>query len=168
MKYVKLSSAILLFLALACTPKQEHGQLSPVRFDVPGSSILKGVKLPSGSKLYISSGIVSLPKDKSKPLGHPEHYGNTYEQSVGTLKRIEGYLKEEGLGLKDVISMKVFIAPDPLKGDKPDFEAWFEAYGVLFNNENNPNKVARTTLGVHSLAREGLLIEIEVVAVYPK
>ena len=166
MKYSALLSITLVILFSACTPKQENKALKPIRFDIPESSILKGVKLPGGSDIYISSGIVALPKDESKPVGHPEYYGNTHEQSISTLKRIEGYLREEGLSLKDVVSMKVFIAPDPMKENKPDFDAWFEAYGLFFNNENNPNKVARTTLGVHSLAREGLLIEIEVVAAY--
>lgn len=137
------------------------------RFDRSDSSILKGVKVPENRAMYYASGIVAYPKDESKPAGDRERFGNTYEQSVSALKRIEEYLGEEGLSLKDVIAMKVYVAPDPLKGNQPDFEAWFKAYGEFFNNEQNPNKVARSTIGVYQLANPDLLIEIEVRAVYP-
>ena len=51
-------------------------------------------------------------------------------------------MAEKGLSLKDVVAMKVYVAPDPKNEGKPDFQAWFKAYGEFFNNENNPNKVA--------------------------
>ena len=94
-------------------------------------------------------------------------YGDTYTQSKGVLSKIEGILKEAGLGLKDVVYLGVFIAPDPNKNNEIDFDAWFNAYGEFFNNEQNPVKVARTTLGVAALARPYLLIEVEAIAVYP-
>lgn len=139
-----------------------------VRFDREGSSILKGVKVPASSDMYFASGIVAYPKDESKPAGDPERFGNTYEQSVSALKRIEEYLGEEGLSLKDIVAMKVYVAPDPGSDNKPDFDGWFKAYGEFFNNaEANPNKVARSTIGVYTLVNPDMLIEIEVRAVYP-
>lgn len=139
-----------------------------VRFDREGSSILKGVKVPEGRSMYFASGIVAYPKDDNKPAGDRERFGNTYEQSVSALKRIGEYLGEEGLTLKDVISMKVYVAPDPENDNKPDFQGWFKAYGEFFNNtDNNPNKVARSTIGVYTLVNPDMLIEVEVRAVYP-
>ena len=32
--------------------------------------------------------------------------------------------------------MKVYVAPDPENDGKPDFQAWFKAYGEYFNNES--------------------------------
>lgn len=163
---------LTLFLLAACQPQSQDSNDSPkepvTRFEREGSSILKGVKVPAGSDLYFASGIVAYPKDDSKPAGDPERFGNTYEQSVSALNRINDYLGEEGLSLKDVVAMKVYVAPDPANDNKPDFQGWFKAYGEFFNNADvNPNKVARSTIGVYTLVNPDMLIEIEVRAVYP-
>lgn len=165
-----LFSALLL-LIFACDQhdnmhEEHHGQ-QVERFDREGSSILKGVKVPGNKAMYFASGIVANPKDESKPEGNRERFGNTYDQSVSALKRIESYLSEEGLSLNDVIAMKVYVAPDPENGNRPDFQAWFKAYAEFFNNEENPNKVARSTIGVYQLVDPNKFIEIEVRAVYP-
>ena len=144
---------------------EHHGDI--IRFDREGSSILKGVKVPAGKAMYFASGIVANPKDESLPNGNRERFGDTYDQSVSALKRIEAYLSEEGLSLKDVVAMKVYVAPDPDNDNKPDFQAWFKAYGEFFNNQTNPNKVARSTIGVYQLVNPSMFIEIEVRAVYP-
>lgn len=138
-----------------------------IRFERDGSSILKGAKVPAGKSMYFASGIVANVKDGSKPAGDRGRFGNTYDQSISTLKRINEYLSEEGLSLKDVIAMKVYVAPDPENNNKPDFQAWFKAYSEFFGNDNNPNKVARSTIGVYTLVDPNKFIEIEVRAVYP-
>jgi enamine deaminase RidA (YjgF/YER057c/UK114 family) len=163
---------ILLFAFVSCEENEDddddNQQVETItRFEREGSSILKGVKVPAGNSMYFASGIVAYPKDDTKPAGDPERFGNTYEQSVSALKRINEYLGEEGLSLKDVISMKVYVAPDSANENKPDFQAWFKAYSEFFNNEDNPNKVARSTIGVYTLVNTDMLIEIEVRAVYP-
>lgn len=159
------------FGLFSCEEHEDDDDDQPIeaitRFDREGSNILKGVKVPAGNSMYFASGIVAYPKDENKPAGDPERFGDTYEQSVSALKRINEYLGEEGLDLKDVISMKVYVAPDPANGGKPDFQAWFKAYSEFFNNESNPNKVARSTIGVYTLVNPDMLIEIEVRAVYP-
>lgn len=163
--YLLFLSPLLFF---ACEGAgDDHSSEAVSRFDREGSSILKGVKVPAGKSMYFASGIVAYPKDDSKPAGDRERFGNTYEQSVSALNRINDYLSEEGLSLKDVIAMKVYVAPDPLNDNKPDFQGWFKAYGEFFNNEDNPNKVARSTIGVYTLVNPDMLIEIEVRAVYP-
>jgi len=163
---------IIGFVSVSCKQNEEEKEYSQkiesiTRFDREGSSILKGVKVPSGNSMYFASGIVAYPKDDTKPAGDPERFGNTYEQSVSALKRINEYLGEEGLSLEDVIAMKVYVAPDPNNNNKPDFQAWFKAYAEFFNNEDNPNKVARSTIGVYTLVNPDMLIEVEVRAVYP-
>jgi enamine deaminase RidA (YjgF/YER057c/UK114 family) len=77
-------------------------------------------------------------------------------------------LKEKGLSLKDVIYLRVYVVPDPQKGNKPDFEGWFAAYADFFNNAANPTKTARSTISVPALVNADWLIEIEAVAAYPK
>ncbi len=163
----------LLCIVLISSCQTEHDQMHQehhgdvVRFDRAGSSILKGVKVPAGKAMYFASGIVANPKDESIPEGKRGRFGDTYDQSVSALKRIQSYLSEEGLDLEDVVAMKVYVAPDLENDNKPDFQAWFKAYGEYFNNETNPNKVARSTIGVYQLVDPNKFIEIEVRAVYP-
>lgn len=173
MKFFKLYLSIVLVFVLlpSCkAPRKEASEKTieqVKRFDREGSSILKGVKVPAGNGLYFASGIVAEPKNPDLPEGDRARFGNTYDQSVSALKRIDAYLSEEGLGLQDVIAMKVYVAPDPLNENKPDFEGWFQAYAEYFNHMDNPNKVARSTVGVYQLVDPNKFIEIEVRAVYP-
>ncbi|HKB89806.1 MAG TPA: hypothetical protein VKC60_04720 [Opitutaceae bacterium] len=70
--------------------------------------------------------------------------------------------------MKDVIFLRVFVAPDPAKGGKQDYQGWFKAYGEFFNNEKNPVKTARSTVGVQSLVSPDWFLEVEAVALYPE
>ncbi|MCZ6522135.1 MAG: RidA family protein [Bacteroidetes bacterium] len=172
-QYIQSVSFFMVLLIIGC-----NGSSSPdillsapeptiIRYDRPDASILKGVEVPANKKLFFSSGLVTLPNDTTAPERTLERYGDTYTQSLGCLTRLKNTLGEAGLELKDVIYLGVFIAPDARNDNKIDFDAWFEAYGKKFNNPQNPVKTARTTLGVASLARPYLLVEVEAIAVYP-
>jgi enamine deaminase RidA (YjgF/YER057c/UK114 family) len=138
------------------------------RFDNAKSQILQGISIPADRDLFFTSGMVAPVADSTAGEGSSKRYGDTYTQSINTLSRIENALKSAGLSMKDVISLRIYLAPDPNKDNQIDFEAWFKAYPVFFMNEKNPNKVVRTTVGVAALARKGLLVEIEAIAVFPK
>ena len=156
-------------LITGCQQNQSKSEVQTssevVKYDNPASSILRGFELPADRKLFVSSGLVSLPNDTTQAERTLERYGDTYTQSIGCLRRIEGLLDEAGLAMSDVVFLRVYVAPDPNK-DGHDFQGWFDAYGEYFNNDNNPNKVARSTIGVAALARPYLLVEVEAVAVY--
>ncbi|WP_299455260.1 RidA family protein [uncultured Microscilla sp.] len=139
------------------------------RYDNPTSSILQGVAIPKGKKTFLTSGLVAplLDSTAAKTDAHKRR-GDTYTQSIHTLKRIEKILQEAGLEMKDVVYLRVYIAPDTQNNQEPDFDAWFKAYNKFFNNAQNPTKVARTTLGVYRLARPDILVEVEAVAIYPE
>lgn len=96
-----------------------------------------------------------------------ERFGDTYAQSVSALKNIARVLVEQGLSMKDVVYLRVYVVADAEKDGKPDFAGWFKAYGEFFNNEKNPMKTARSTVGVSALVSPDWLIEIEAFAVYP-
>ncbi|MEQ9423436.1 MAG: RidA family protein [Cyclobacteriaceae bacterium] len=169
MKSIKKYQLLLLSLLLACQPKDQTLSIEPqevVLYDNPSSSILRGFELPADKKLFITSGLVSLANDTTREEKTLERYGDTYTQSIGCLKRIEGLLKEAGLKMSDVVFLRVYVAPDPNNEDQHDFQGWFDAYGKFFNNDQNPSKVARSTIGVAALARPYLLVEVEAVAVY--
>ncbi len=67
-----------------------------------------------------------------------------------------------------MVYLRAYLVADPVLDNRVDFQGWFDAYAQFFNNENNPTKVARSTVAVAGLADPGWLIEIEAVAVYPK
>ena len=102
-------------------------------------------------------------KNDTAAIGTYGRYVSTYEQSIAIMQRIETTLAEAGFTLEDVYFLRVYLAPDRKTG-KVDFEAWFKAYGEFFNNEKLKEKVARSTIAVHSLAHPDLLIEIEACA----
>ncbi|WP_240486003.1 RidA family protein [Anditalea andensis] len=134
-----------------------------IRYDRPEASILKGVYIPEGKAYYYTSGLVAPVKDENGEPGSYQKYGNMYEQSIGILNRIKETLAEADFKMNEVFFLRVYLAPD--NDGKIDWEGWFKAYGEFFNNADNPNKVARSTIAVHSLANPELLIEIEAVAV---
>jgi len=170
---IQTLSYFIILLIVGCngssSPEISQSEPEPaiIRYDRPDASILKGVEVPANKKLFFSSGLVTLPNDTTAPERTLERYGDTHTQSLGCLTRLKNTLGEAGLELKDVIYLGVFIAPDPRNDNQIDFNAWFEAYGKNFNNPQNPVKTARTTLGVASLARPYLLVEVEAIAVYP-
>lgn len=129
--------------------------------------ISSGVGVPAGRAYFWTSG-TGAPVIKKDASTTYERYGDTYVQSVATLKNLAAVLAKEGLTMKDVIFLRVYVAPDAMKNGKPDFPAWFKAYGEVFNTKENPVKPSRSTLGVASLVNPDWLIEIEAVAVYPE
>lgn len=158
----------LLIFSVSCTVSTESKVNSEpkeefiVRYDRPDASILRGVYIPKGKEYFYTSGLVAPIKDENAPTGSEERYGNTYEQSIGTLERIKETISEAGFTMENIFFLRVYMAPD--KEGNIDWDAWFKAYGEYFNNEENPNKVARSTIAVFALANPDLLIEIEAVA----
>lgn len=141
----------------------------PVALSLPGdtkSSIAAGVALPAGRALFWTSGTVPSPLNQDGKTVY-ERYGDTYTQSGSALKNIAQVLAAQGLTLKDVVYLRVYVTPDAAKDGKPDFAGWFKAYGEFFNNEKNPAKTARSTVGVAALVSPDWLIEIEAFAAYP-
>ncbi|CAM4483605.1 enamine deaminase RidA (YjgF/YER057c/UK114 family) [Paenibacillus endophyticus] len=146
---------------LSLTPVNE-----PEFYGSPSSSIASAVALPAAAATFSTSGTVPpLLNKEGKTLY--ERYGDTEKQGEGILLNIEKQLKEQGLGLKDVIYLRVYITPDAAKNNEFDYQGWFNAYAKFFNTKENPIKPARSTVGVAGLVNKDWLIEIEAVAAYP-
>jgi enamine deaminase RidA (YjgF/YER057c/UK114 family) len=159
---------LLGFAALAAASFVSAQEPSGVVFDAEASSsIASGVGVPAGRAYYWTSGTVPSPIKRDGATTY-ERYGDTYAQGVSCLKNIAAVLAKQGLTMKDVVYLRVYVVPDAAKGGKPDFAGWFKAYGEFFNNAGNPVKTARSTVGVSALVNADWLIEIEAVAVYPK
>lgn len=121
-----------------------------------------------GDMLYLSGQLPTpiTPADREKNT--PAVYGNTQAQSESTFAKIEGLLKEQGLGMGNVVMMRVYMAADPAMGNKLDFAGMNAAYAKFFGTAAQPNKPARSTFQVAALVAAGALVEIEVQAAREK
>ncbi len=119
----------------------------------------------AGDTLYLSGQLASpvTPADPAK--GTEAVYGDTATQSLSALNKIQALLKEQGLDMKDVVKMTVFLAGDPAKGGKLDFPGLQASYTRFFGTADQPNKPARSAFQVAALAAPWALVEIEVIAV---
>ncbi len=121
-----------------------------------------------GEMLYVSGQLPTpvTPADRAK--GTPAVYGNTQTQAENTFLKIQAILKEQGLGMGDVVMMRVFMTSDPAMGNTLDFAGMNAAYAKFFGTPEQPNKPARSTVQVAALVAAGALLEIEVQAARSK
>jgi enamine deaminase RidA (YjgF/YER057c/UK114 family) len=120
-----------------------------------------------GDTLYVSGQVPDPVKPASQ--GSPAVYApDTRTQSENVFRKIENILKEQGLGMGDVVMMHVYLVGDPAMGGKMDFAGMMAAYTQHFGSAGQPNKPARSTVQVASLVAPGALVEIEVIAVRQK
>ncbi len=124
--------------------------------------ISSSVVVPAGAQTVYISGTTA----PSPPGGAVT--GDTQAQTTAALGRIQTLLQAQGLGLADVVMMRVYLVGDPAKGGHMDFPGMMAGYTRLFGTPEQPNKPARTTVQVAALAAPGALVEIEVQAVKSK
>ena len=129
----------------------------------PGQSpISTSVSVQPGGRLVYVSGTVPDVVDPAAPEGSVARYGDTAAQTRSVLRKVEKALAEQGLGLGDVVMMRVFlVAP---AGQRMDFTGMMTAYREFFGTKQQPNKPARSTMQVAGLVDPGWLVEIEVTA----
>lgn len=153
-------AAALLLLATPLTPAQ-----TTVKHLQPNekSPIANGVW--AGDTLYLSGQLADpvTPAAGSTPAA----YGDTKTQSLSALNKIQKLLQSQGLDMKDVVKMTVFLGPDPTTG-KLDFPGLQASYTQFFGTSAQPNKPARSAFQVAALAAPWALVEIEVIAVRSK
>jgi enamine deaminase RidA (YjgF/YER057c/UK114 family) len=135
-----------------------------VRHPLGGGSnfpIARAVSVPAGFELVFHSGFTPTPADPKAAEGTAAYWGDTKTQALSTFKRMEGSLKEMGLGFGDVVKMTVFLVGDAT--GRMDFKGFMEAYSQFFATREQPNLPARSTVQVAGLAGPGMLVEIEVI-----
>ncbi|MEL6363414.1 MAG: RidA family protein [Pseudomonadota bacterium] len=151
--------AALLALANAAA----HDQVK--RNKIPGSNfpIAESVEVTADTGLVFVSGAVPSPIVED---GDPEAiatYGDTEAQTRSVLAAIEARLQRIGLGMGDVVMMRAYLVADPELG-RMDFPGFMRGYVEHFGTEAQPNLPARSAIEIAGLARNGWLVEIEVVA----
>jgi enamine deaminase RidA (YjgF/YER057c/UK114 family) len=164
----RVLSAVALLAALSINAEAQGGPPKTVTFTGGGrGNISNTVAIPANAAVVWTSGTVPGVADTAAPRDSRARYGDTKTQAISVLRAIETRLKEHGLGMKDVVYLRCYLVPDPEKGGTIDVAGWNEAYGQFFNNATNAVKVARSTVGVHSLVSPQYLVEIEAFAVFP-
>jgi len=135
----------------------------PTRMGAAESPIASSVSVPPGSRLAYISGTVPDVVDPKAAAGTPERYGDTATQTRSVLAKVEQVLRAQGLGLGDVVMMRVFLVAPPGQA-RMDFTGMMKAYSERFGTAAQPNKPARSTMQVAGLVDPGWLVEIEVTA----
>jgi enamine deaminase RidA (YjgF/YER057c/UK114 family) len=162
MKKKIFATAIL--AAFACSI-QGYAQTVVKHIQDDKAAIAKGVW--AGDTFYLSGQLASpmTPADPAK--GVQAEYGDTKAQAASVFAKIQAALKEQGLDMRDVVKMTVFLGPDSKTG-KLDFAGMQSEYVKYFGTKEQPNKPARSAFQVAALAAPWAALEIEVIAVKSK
>lgn len=157
---IKRTLCFVVFSLLCCTAyaNGQHKYGGPARITTYGdenADIYTGVAVPSVNPLFFTSGTVADDGD------------DTYSQAMNAMQKISKLLMDAKLTMKDIFFLRVYLVPDPKHDNKIDMAGWNKAYKEFFNNDINPKRVARSVIGVNSLAASDKLIEIEAIAAYP-
>jgi enamine deaminase RidA (YjgF/YER057c/UK114 family) len=158
--------ALVLMVALLL-PGVVQAQTTPLNRVYAGSfPIAESVAVPPGYTTIYVSGLVPSVTHSDAEKGTLAAYGDTEEQTESVIRNIQKALQVQGADLKDIVSMRVYLAADPATG-RMDFSGMMKAYTRYFGTADQPNKPARAAFQVAALASPAFLVEIEVVAVKP-
>jgi enamine deaminase RidA (YjgF/YER057c/UK114 family) len=132
------------------------------RMGAAESPISASVEIAADSRIVYISGTVPDAVDPAAPAGSVARFGDTAAQTRSVLGKIEAQLKQHGMGLGDIVMMRVFlVAP---AGQRMDFAGMMTAYREKFGTAAQPAKPARSTMQVAGLVDPGWLVEIEATA----
>jgi enamine deaminase RidA (YjgF/YER057c/UK114 family) len=121
----------------------------------------------AGDTFYLSGQLASPVTAADPAKGTEADYGDTKAQAASVFSKIQKALQEQGLDMKDVVKMTVFLGPDPKTG-RLDFAGMQSEYMKYFGTTDQPNKPARSAFQVAALAASWALLEVEVIAVKSK
>jgi enamine deaminase RidA (YjgF/YER057c/UK114 family) len=159
-------SRLVLIAALLTTPFVLKAQTTVKHIQTEKAAIATGVWV--GDTYYLS-GQLSDPVTPADPAKKTEavYATDTKTQAASVFSKIQKALQAQGLDIKDVVKMTVFLGPDPTTG-KLDFAGMQGEYLKYFGTATQPNKPARSAFQVAALAAPWALLEIEVIAVKSK
>jgi enamine deaminase RidA (YjgF/YER057c/UK114 family) len=133
------------------------------RIGAADAPIASSVEVAADSRLVYISGSVPDPVDPAAPAGSVARFGDTAAQTRSVLGKIEAQLKQHGLGLGDIVMMRVFLVRPP-GAQRMDFAGMMTAFREKFGTADQPLKPARSTMEVAGLVDPGWLVEIEATA----
>ena len=157
--------ALALSATLFTATLAAHSQVVVKHIQTEKAAIATGVW--AGDTYYLSGQLADpvTPADTAK--GTPADYGDTKAQAASVYSKIQKALQAQGLDMKDVVKLTVFLGPDPKTG-KLDFAGMQSEYVKYFGTTAQPNKPARSAFQVAALAAPWALLEVEAIAVKSK
>jgi enamine deaminase RidA (YjgF/YER057c/UK114 family) len=158
--------SLMVLTAAFCGVAAAQGRPSVKHIQSATAAIASAVWV--GDTLYVSGQLPSPVTSADRDKGSAAVWGDTKTQAVSVFGKIEGLLKEQGLGMGDVVMMHVYMAGDPANGGKLDFAGMNAAFSQYFGTKEQPNKPARSAMQVVALVVPGPLLEVEVIAVKSK
>jgi enamine deaminase RidA (YjgF/YER057c/UK114 family) len=152
-------------LALSCGVLAAAGaaQAQVQRSGPPAGAIAQMVGVPAGYEYFFVAGTTAGQPGAPIPADM-----DSKAQTVVILDKIKAILAAEGLGLGDVVMMRVYMVGVPSKDGHMDNGGMNEAYKTYFGTPEQPNKPARATVQVAALGSPTTLVEIEVQAARKK
>ena len=150
----------LCLIGMVATPVSAQ---APKRMGPPDSPIASSVEVPAGSRLVYVSGQVPAVVNAAATEGSLDRFGDTEAQTKSVIAKLDTALKAHGLGLGDVVMMRVFLVAPPGQ-PRMDFAGMMRGYRAFFGTPAQPNKPARSTMQVGGLVDPSWLVEIEVTA----
>lgn len=161
----------LSFCTAAVLAFSSYSQAADItRYPLPNNSsfpIAAAVEVPATKAVIYESGKVPSPLDSNAEKNSAAYWGNTEQQTVNVLAQIEASLKSKQLSMADVVKMTVFLVGDEALDGKMDFAGFMRGYTQFFGTKQQPNLPARSAFQIAGLVAEGMLVEIEVIAVRP-
>ena len=136
----------------------------------PTWALSTGKVIEGGSALYFQSALYPdtvMPAMATMPQKMRMYKGDVATQAEVIFKKQVAALKEAGLTPADPFFSRNILYPDPKNGGRMDFAGFNKAYSAVYNNPENPNRLARTVMSAPGYAAQGQLLTIETYAVYP-
>ena len=125
------------------------------RMGAADSPIASSVEIAANSRIVYISGQVPDPVDPAAPAGSAARFGDTATQTRSVLAKVEAQLKQHGMGLGDIVMMRVFLVAPP-GGLRMDFAGMMTAFREKFGTAEQPLKPARSTMEVSGPGRSWL------------
>jgi len=126
----------------------------------PTAVISSNASVPAGSRIVFISGTTPSPLDPAVP----EALGDTRQQTLSVLTKIQAQLQALGMDMGDVVKMTVFLVGVPENEGRMDSAAMNEVFRTFFGTAEQPNRPTRSTIQVAALGRPTTLVEIEAIA----
>ena len=151
---------ILLAGSTGCALAQESGATIERTVSSPTATISSIASLPADSRIVFISGTTPAPLDPA----NPEALGDTRQQTLSVLTKIQEQLATMGMDMGDVVKMTVFLVGVPENEGRMDSAAMNEVFRTFFGTAEQPNRPTRSTIQVAALGRPSMYVEIEAIA----
>lgn len=159
------ATAATLAIGLLPAPALADGEIIRIQRN-PNAIILEAARVNAGADVIHVSGQLPSPLDPAIPMSAVtslEQMGDTREQTISTLAKIQDILATQGFTMGDVVKLNLFVMADPATGQM-DFAGVNAGFREFFGTEENPLTTARSTFVVAGLVGPYFLIEIDAVA----